>query len=459
MAQPGDLDRRRPLGEHAQTRVVAGAGEVQQQVDPVAADDADEVVGAGVAAVVPVRSGERGWGGGPGVRVDVQRDLRPVEGLEQRSHGWLQRGSGSFAPASEDAEAPFALAAVVAGTRFRLLAWGAGAMALLAGERGQPVLQQRVVQQGDELARVERHRQRPLRRRGRLGHAGQQAVEVGRQGLPVQIRCTAEGGGERGIGGLWLRVEGHLVAPRGLGVFLQPRQALAELQQGALVQGRIRACLGHRCLGVAHRLPVVPQRGQGARPGQVPGGAALDAGIEQVQAIEHLGRAVPGQQQLGGAHAGGGVAPVQVEGLARQQQGRQRQPQRGGRTGRVVVWSCLGACMDRNFAMPCRRTLGPVRIDAGPRRRTEAGSSRGRAEGVHDVAGRAAVGGNMDSQSRQRVPGASRDKARHGGGVRSSGSAMKKARAAICTGFSEFWWRFTDSNRGPVDYDSIALTD
>lgn len=22
-----------------------------------------------------------------------------------------------------------------------------------------------------------------------------------------------------------------------------------------------------------------------------------------------------------------------------------------------------------------------------------------------------------------------------------------------------FWWRFTDSNRGPVDYDSIALTD
>lgn len=23
----------------------------------------------------------------------------------------------------------------------------------------------------------------------------------------------------------------------------------------------------------------------------------------------------------------------------------------------------------------------------------------------------------------------------------------------------KFWWRFTDSNRGPVDYDSIALTD
>ena len=23
----------------------------------------------------------------------------------------------------------------------------------------------------------------------------------------------------------------------------------------------------------------------------------------------------------------------------------------------------------------------------------------------------------------------------------------------------EIWWRFTDSNRGPVDYDSIALTD
>jgi len=25
-------------------------------------------------------------------------------------------------------------------------------------------------------------------------------------------------------------------------------------------------------------------------------------------------------------------------------------------------------------------------------------------------------------------------------------------------GFS-IWWLFTDSNRGPVDYDSIALTD
>jgi hypothetical protein len=24
---------------------------------------------------------------------------------------------------------------------------------------------------------------------------------------------------------------------------------------------------------------------------------------------------------------------------------------------------------------------------------------------------------------------------------------------------TNFWWRFTDSNRGPVDYDSIALTD
>lgn len=22
-----------------------------------------------------------------------------------------------------------------------------------------------------------------------------------------------------------------------------------------------------------------------------------------------------------------------------------------------------------------------------------------------------------------------------------------------------YWWLFTDSNRGPVDYDSIALTD
>jgi hypothetical protein len=25
--------------------------------------------------------------------------------------------------------------------------------------------------------------------------------------------------------------------------------------------------------------------------------------------------------------------------------------------------------------------------------------------------------------------------------------------------FKKIWWRFTDSNRGPVDYDSIALTD
>ncbi len=24
---------------------------------------------------------------------------------------------------------------------------------------------------------------------------------------------------------------------------------------------------------------------------------------------------------------------------------------------------------------------------------------------------------------------------------------------------NKIWWRFTDSNRGPVDYDSIALTD
>jgi hypothetical protein len=35
---------------------------------------------------------------------------------------------------------------------------------------------------------------------------------------------------------------------------------------------------------------------------------------------------------------------------------------------------------------------------------------------------------------------------------------MKKA---CCGGQQAFkvWWRFTDSNRGPVDYDSIALTD
>ena len=48
--------------------------------------------------------------------------------------------------------------------------------------------------------------------------------------------------------------------------------------------------------------------------------------------------------------------------------------------------------------------------------------------------------------------------------------SMQKNRQAIkqpvsiqAAGFlsftGEIWWRFTDSNRGPVDYDSIALTD
>jgi hypothetical protein len=35
----------------------------------------------------------------------------------------------------------------------------------------------------------------------------------------------------------------------------------------------------------------------------------------------------------------------------------------------------------------------------------------------------------------------------------------KKGRQLAAVGPSGFWWRFTDSNRGPVDYDSIALTD
>jgi hypothetical protein len=35
---------------------------------------------------------------------------------------------------------------------------------------------------------------------------------------------------------------------------------------------------------------------------------------------------------------------------------------------------------------------------------------------------------------------------------------MKK-RAGCKAGPFVSWWRFTDSNRGPVDYDSIALTD
>src|SRR3982751_1231189 len=37
---------------------------------------------------------------------------------------------------------------------------------------------------------------------------------------------------------------------------------------------------------------------------------------------------------------------------------------------------------------------------------------------------------------------------------------LKKALQVIdLQGFPIFWWLFTDSNRGPVDYDSIALTD
>jgi hypothetical protein len=44
------------------------------------------------------------------------------------------------------------------------------------------------------------------------------------------------------------------------------------------------------------------------------------------------------------------------------------------------------------------------------------------------------------------------------GTVRDSAFAVN-ALAMTSLGIGEFWWRFTDSNRGPVDYDSIALTD
>jgi hypothetical protein len=39
-------------------------------------------------------------------------------------------------------------------------------------------------------------------------------------------------------------------------------------------------------------------------------------------------------------------------------------------------------------------------------------------------------------------------------------SQKKKPATFPIAGFPcSVWWRFTDSNRGPVDYDSIALTD
>ncbi len=44
--------------------------------------------------------------------------------------------------------------------------------------------------------------------------------------------------------------------------------------------------------------------------------------------------------------------------------------------------------------------------------------------------------------------------------TRKQKSHPKVAFASKCLSHLEkFWWRFTDSNRGPVDYDSIALTD
>ncbi|MDB5828052.1 MAG: hypothetical protein JWQ73_2272 [Variovorax sp.] len=44
--------------------------------------------------------------------------------------------------------------------------------------------------------------------------------------------------------------------------------------------------------------------------------------------------------------------------------------------------------------------------------------------------------------------------------TRSFGGQRKKPATDEVAGFScRSWWLFTDSNRGPVDYDSIALTD
>ncbi|WP_310463803.1 hypothetical protein [Sphaerotilus sp.] len=174
-----------------------------------------------MAAVVPVRGVDGAWVVRAGVRVDVQLDLLRVEGVEQRGNRRLQRGSGPVAPAGEDAEPPAALAAVVTGGCFGFLACNAGAVALLAGERGQPALQQRVVQQGDQLARIERDCQWLMGCRGRLCHAGKQPVDVGGEGVPVQIGCTAERGGQRRICRLRLRGERRPVAPPGFGVFLQ----------------------------------------------------------------------------------------------------------------------------------------------------------------------------------------------------------------------------------------------
>ena len=38
-------------------------------------------------------------------------------------------------------------------------------------------------------------------------------------------------------------------------------------------------------------------------------------------------------------------------------------------------------------------------------------------------------------------------------------SSPRKSPCNVAIAGALFWWRFTDSNRGPVDYDSIALTD
>ena len=41
----------------------------------------------------------------------------------------------------------------------------------------------------------------------------------------------------------------------------------------------------------------------------------------------------------------------------------------------------------------------------------------------------------------------------------SCAAQRKKPAIDLIAGFPFGWWLFTDSNRGPVDYDSIALTD
>lgn len=43
------------------------------------------------------------------------------------------------------------------------------------------------------------------------------------------------------------------------------------------------------------------------------------------------------------------------------------------------------------------------------------------------------------------------------GGPGTTGQAKKPCRSWTCKAF-EVWWRFRDSNPGPADYDSVALT-